>query len=265
MNTVMAACQGLTVPPKRNRRPGVHYTSCKNILSWCIATLRIELKYCILALQLIFVCMMRLTMSASAVYWVVATCVLVITLSPRHVHSQIPEVCANARSLQSMECCPSNCSRASGRGMCVDVEPLPDMMSDDVRSNWPHYFQRICQCHDNYAGYDCSRCKYGYYGPDCGMKQVLPRRNILKLSVQDFTEYIEILQMTRSYNSGYVAVLDQFRPGSTSIETVPVTLYQIFIWLHHFAAKDSECEGIYGWEVKGNLHVAQFIDMLFLY
>ena len=46
----------------------------------------------------------------------------------------------------------------------------------------------------------------------------------------------------RTYPSGYVAVLNQSLPGSTNIEMAPVILYQLFIWLHHFAAKDSECE-----------------------
>ena len=169
---------------------------------------------------------------------------LVITLSPQIVNSQIPKVCANANSLQNMECCPSDCGNTSGRGMCVDVQPLPDIRSCDVRFNWPHYFRRICQCNDNYGGYDCSRCKYGYYGSDCSMKNTIPRKNILNITDSELEEYIEILQMTRTYNSGYVVVLNESRPGRTNVKVVnDVYLYNLFIWLHHFSARDSECEG----------------------
>lgn len=179
-------------------------------------------------------------MGASAA---VAICLMVITLSPRNVNSQIPAVCADASSLQNMMCCPSNCGSDTGRGTCAAVDRPPDATSDDVRFNWPHYFQRVCQCSGNYSGYDCSRCKYGHYGPNCSMTQILPRRNILILSIPEFTEYIAILQNARSYDSGYVAVLNQLTPGSTNVQTAPLTLYQTFIWIHHFAAKDSECGG----------------------
>lgn len=49
--------------------------------------------------------------------------------------------------------------------------------------------------------------------------------------------------MTRSYDSGYVAVLEEREPGNSSVEMANSTLYEMFIWLHHYAAKNSECEG----------------------
>ena len=55
--------------------------------------------------------------------------------------------------------------------------------------------------------------------------------------------YIEILNMSRTHNSGYKIVLDEYLPGTVDIETVDISLYDLFVWLHHFAAKDSECSG----------------------
>ena len=51
--------------------------------------------------------------------------------------------------------------------------------------------------------------------------------------------YNEIINMTRTYDSGYVAVLEETTPGSTSLNTASMTLYGMFIWLHHYASKDS--------------------------
>ena len=167
----------------------------------------------------------------------------VFTLSPRYANSQIPVACSDANSLKFMVCCPDNCGHADGRGTCADTEHQPDMTSKDVRFNWPHYYKRLCQCNDNYSGYDCSRCKYGYYGPECSMMQILPRRNILTFSDAEFYDYVETLQTMRFYDSGFLAALEESVPGSTDIETVSLSLYSMFIWLHHFATKDSGCVG----------------------
>ena len=185
------------------------------------------------------------TMGDPAVYWVVAIHLLATTfISPQIVNSQIPRVCADAESLQSMKCCPDECG-GTERGMCVTLssEGVPDRVSDDVRSNWPHYYNQTCRCNGNYAGYDCSRCKFGYFGEDCSNKRVFPRRNILSLSDSEFDEYITILKMTTTTDSGYVAIMNESVPGSTNINRADLTLYEMFVWVHQFAAKDTACTG----------------------
>ena len=166
-----------------------------------------------------------------------------IIIIAQNVNSQIPTKCTDRDSLLNLECCPDNCGADKSRGRCVNLDLPHNMGSMDVRENWPHYFTRACNCTGNYGGVDCSRCKYGYYGINCEEYAVLPRKPIHKLTDQDWTNYLNILKMSRTYDSGYQVVLDQSPPGSINIRLVKITLYNIFIWLHHFAAKDSECGG----------------------
>ena len=108
-----------------------------------------------------------MTVSTAYLSWMVV--LICVVLAPTFVHSQIPTACADAESLRTLTCCPNECGEADGRGVCEDID-LPDhysRTSSDVRANWPHYFTRACSCTGNYWGYDCSRCKYGYYGEDC--------------------------------------------------------------------------------------------------
>ena len=181
-----------------------------------------------------------------ATHWVVGILATTVLLCPlQNVNSQIPAACADEVSLQSLTCCPNQCGESEGRGQCGDLN-LPanySLNSTDVRQNWPHYFTRGCICTENYGGYDCSACKYGYYGTTCKQTQVLPRRSIQELTDSEWREYIEILNMTRSYNSGYKVVLGQYTPGTTNIDMSDITLYDLFVWQHHFAAKDTGCGG----------------------
>lgn len=102
----------------------------------------------------------------------------VATLLLQGTSAQIPTVCSDADSLEGTICCPATsdgiCGENANRGQCVSLATLPRSDTVDVRANWPHYFTQICQCTGNYGGYDCSRCKFGYYGENCSQFQVLP-------------------------------------------------------------------------------------------
>ncbi len=171
-----------------------------------------------------------------------------LTLLPG-ISAQIPAACADATSLQNLECCPATedgvCGVDANRGECAQLD-LPSgysMETSDVRRNWPHYYTRACQCNGNYGGYDCSRCKFGYSGSDCSIKRVLPRRPVASFTDQDWEKYNNILRLAREYESDYVAVLEETVPGNSSLVTANTTLYQLFVWLHHYTAKDSQDSG----------------------
>ncbi len=172
--------------------------------------------------------------------WII---VISIALSSQFVSSQIPTACSDPDSLQNLTCCPNNCGADESRGSCVDLGLRHNMESLDVRGNWPHYFTRACSCTGNYSGVDCSRCKYGHFGTNCEKYAVISRRPIHLLTGEEWTNYTNILKMSRTRDSGYEIVLDQYRPGTVDIETADIDLYDFFVWLHHFAAKDSECDG----------------------
>ena len=74
------------------------------------------------------------------------------------------------------------------------------------------------------------------------MSSIRERKPISQLSDQEWTDYINILKMTRTNNSGYFVFAEEQSAGnsrpSTLIENVP--LYNLFVWQHHYVAKDSE-------------------------
>lgn len=159
-------------------------------------------------------------------------------------NAQIPTVCTDQNSLVNSVCCPVTadgvCGEDANRGTCISLNfPNYNATTSDVRVNWPHYYTQICQCNGNFGGYDCSRCQFGYYGADCSQFQVLPRPPVRELSDSDWADYINIVRMTRSYNSGYSAVLTESLPGTADIPTVNLTVYEFYVWIHHYTAKDS--------------------------
>ena len=100
-------------------------------------------------------------------------------------------------------------------------------------------YTQVCQCNGNYSGYDCSRCKFGHYGPNCSQSQVLLRRPIASYTDEEWEKFIEIIRLLHSHDSGYTAILEEASPGTTNLLMTNVTLYKLYVWLHHYAAKDS--------------------------
>ena len=164
----------------------------------------------------------------------------------QYSNGQFPVECMDDDSLRGRMCCPNMCSN---KGTCtnLNIPLLPGQYnSTTVRSNWPHYFTSVCVCNDNFAGADCSRCKYGYYGSDCSQTMILSRRPISNLTDSEWTEYINILKASRSFQSGYFVFLEEPTGQNTDLTTLRKTavnsLYDLFIWQHHYAAKDNEQE-----------------------
>lgn len=170
-----------------------------------------------------------------------------LSMLPRDAVAQIPTVCTDGQSLANSVCCPitadGECGSSANRGSCVNLDTAAfgyNSSTTNVRVNWPHYYTRVCRCNDNYAGYDCSQCKFGYYGSDCSKKQVLPRRPIREYNGADWAKYNSILRKTRTYDSGYSVVLEEATPGTTNLTMTNVSLFHLYIWIHHYTAKDSQ-------------------------
>ena len=173
----------------------------------------------------------------------VACSILLGLLSQRSV-AQIPSVCADRESLEQMTCCPVTqygvCGEDAGRGECAAVDfERHSNDTTDVRVNWPHYYTRVCKCSRNYGGYDCSRCRYGYYGEDCASRAIIPRKPLRDFNEDEWTDFVFILGSTKTWDSGYKAVLEERVPGTADLAMANVSLYDFMIWIHHYAAKDS--------------------------
>ena len=182
--------------------------------------------------------------------------VILVGVSVVQVGALIPAVCANNASLQAHECCPTTPSGicGGGRGSCVNVSTLCKTNYDismlsfyndsskymyyttDGRFNWPsQIFDRVCQCHGNYGGYDCLDCKFGYGGDDCNTK--LPnrvRRSIADLS--DWSTYRD--QLSKAKNGSY-SRYKVYIGGGLQDESryVSVSLYDTFAWVHHYVSR----------------------------
>ena len=131
-----------------------------------------------------------------------------------------------------------------GRGTCGPLNlPGYNENTNDVRENWPHYFTYICVCNGNFSGYDCGRCKLGHFGTDCSQKEVVPRRDVSTFSDAEWQEFNNILKQTREWDSGYTVVLEDSTPGNVTLSTTNTSLYGLYVWIHHYAAKDSQRGG----------------------
>ena len=171
--------------------------------------------------------------------------VLVASLLLQAAVAQIPAVCADRLSLETMTCCPTTphgiCGEDAGRGRCVDVNfPRHSNQTTDVRVNWPHYYTRVCECDGNFGGYDCTRCKYGYYGENCSRKAILQRKALRDFTDEEWEDYIEILRLAKFHRSSFVAVLEETLPGTGEpAMATNVTIYNMMVWFHHYASKDA--------------------------
>lgn len=104
------------------------------------------------------------------------------------VWAQFPRECANIEALRRGVCCPDllpssgpgtdPCGSSSGRGRCVaviaDSRPhsrhYPHDGKDD-REAWPlRFFNRTCQCNDNFSGHNYGTCRPGWRGAACNQK-----------------------------------------------------------------------------------------------
>ena len=167
------------------------------------------------------------------------------------VGAQIPAVCANNANLKARECCPNTPSGVCGgnRGSCVNVNTLcktdydssmlPNSVTyytTDGRFNWPsQIFERVCQCHGNYGGYDCLDCKFGYGESDCNTK--LPNRVRQSIAIlPNWSAYREQLRKAKHepYSRYKVYI------GGDLLEEasyVNVSLYDTFAWTHHYVSR----------------------------
>lgn len=102
---------------------------------------------------------------------------------------------------------------------------------------------QVCECTDNYLGFDCSRCTFNHYGPNCSQMEVLPRPQLVTYTDKDWKKLFNILHMLRRTDSGYKVILEDTYPGNTSLNMANITVHDLFVWIHHYAAGDGDPAG----------------------
>lgn len=81
------------------------------------------------------------------------------------------------------------------------------------------------------------------YGANCSQFQVLPRRPLRNYTEEDWSELNRILQLTKTYEADYVIILEEQLLGTSNQTMVNVSLYNLYVWMHHYAAKDTLTTG----------------------
>ncbi|KAL9952793.1 hypothetical protein ACROYT_G040100 [Oculina patagonica] len=186
-------------------------------------------------------------------YLLLATTAIVL------IEGQFPKACVNIDSLKKRECCPvprgfkQPCGKDGERGDCGELtvrtwsatyDHFNTKHKLDDRHDWPRgVFRRSCKCRGNFAGYDCSKCEYGYYGNECNQRKVLIRKNFVKLSSEEQDKFMMYMNMTRYVESDYLVstafyqeINDTINNGSDPIRLFTnVSIQELFVWLHYYA------------------------------
>ena len=180
------------------------------------------------------------------------TCLVLYLIAIRlpWIEGQFPKVCATLDSLKSKECCPipkgftAPCGSDGNRGTCQEVmirewnftysHYKPFQVKDD-RHDWPNaLYNKTCKCQSNFAGYDCSKCEFGYYGNSCTQKKILTRKNFAKLSGQEKDRYMRYINMSRYFVSDYVVTLTHYEEINATVQAGgdPAPLFYCIITRH---------------------------------
>ncbi|KAJ1121337.1 hypothetical protein NDU88_009450 [Pleurodeles waltl] len=160
------------------------------------------------------------------------------------VVGQFPTACTTAQALKDRRCCPqwkdgSMCGAASGRGRCRFMhqtysEKRSYTQPNDDRLDWPHeYYDSVCVCNGNYAGFDCGECKFGLCGAKCTEKKTIIRREIRELSRQERLTFFSYLSLAKLKTSArYKILITGNRYDRNTFRFVEASVYDVFAWMH---------------------------------
>ena len=176
------------------------------------------------------------------------------------VEGQFPKVCVNIDSLKKKECCPvppgfkEPCGKDGQRGDCGELtvrkwsatyNHFNTKHELDDRHDWPRgIFKKGCKCRANFAGYDCSKCKYGYYGNECKEKKVRTRKNFAHLSREEKDKFMMYMNMSRYVESDYLVSTSFYLEINDTVNNggdptrlfTNVSVHEFFVWLHYYTA-----------------------------
>ena len=119
-----------------------------------------------------------------------------------------------------------------------------DGMRRDIRCQWPiRVFEKVCVCNDNWGGYDCSQCDFGYIINEAGDRcekrnanQLLVRRNFVDLTKEEQLNYVKVLKRAKNEPvKKWSVVVDEPNDDSGRVTLQDVSVYDMLV-VHHFLA-----------------------------
>lgn len=69
---------------------------------------------------------------------------------------------------------------------------------------------------------------------------VLPRPHLATYTDEDWKKFFNILHLLRTTESSYKVILEDTYPGNSSLVMRNVTIYDFFVWVHHYANENSD-------------------------
>uniref|UniRef100_A0A3Q4H240 Tyrosinase n=1 Tax=Neolamprologus brichardi TaxID=32507 RepID=A0A3Q4H240_NEOBR len=189
-----------------------------------------------------------------AVMWSLEIICFLLCFVPSY--QQFPRLCATQEALRTKECCPpwegdgSACGASSGRGTCEDVvvSAQPDgpqypFSGLDDREKWPLvFYNRTCQCTENFMGFNCGDCMFGYFGENCNERRESLRRNIFHLSRAERIKLVSYLNLAKqTISRDYVVVTGTYREmqNGTNPMFAEVSVYDVFVWMHYYVSRNA--------------------------
>ena len=189
-------------------------------------------------------------------------------LLPQIISGQFPAVCNKPENLQTKTCCPNNCGSPT-RGTCKNISEevknqwklgdsnVTNILLDapnqqekgtaDARYLWPTVvFDNVCVCNDNFGGFDCNECDFGWTGSTCNTKKTPVVRKSFSRLTQEERQILVNTTRDLKNEMGYWSVIIE-EPTSYTSGTVTlqnVSTYAYFVHLHNYVARDQECTEI---------------------
>ena len=193
----------------------------------------------------------------------IIACLVFLVVTLPWVEGQFPRDCIDLDSLRDKICCPipkgftTRCGFDGDRGKCQELtirdwtfkySHYRPFQMEDERHNWPRaIYHKVCKCNANYAGYDCSKCAFGYYGKNCTQKKNLIRRNFLNLTAEEKDRHTRYVNMSKHYVSDFMLTSTPYKEINITLMEGDdptylfdnITNYDLFTWMHYYAASDT--------------------------
>ena len=154
----------------------------------------------------------------------------------------VPRDCVfNSTAPGEKICCPSSAMghvqcRGPHRGRCNHViSTNKSLNSFGMSSSWvSDTFDYTCHCKENFRGYMCQLCNFGYYGTNCDIRSQVVRKDVTSLDLGEKISLQIGFELSKVTMSDFV-IRDEVSTPHGHLDFVPyknVSVYDLYSYLH---------------------------------